>query len=68
MIRDSSRELADGDLVETVETFVSELPDRIAAIEAAIDGQDLAALATLAHQPIVRPKTAGTPVLSEPQP
>ncbi|MCH7704111.1 MAG: response regulator [Planctomycetes bacterium] len=62
------RELADGDLVETVETFVSELPDRIAAIEAAIDGQDLAALATLAHQLRVRPKTAGTPVLSEPRP
>ncbi len=43
-------ELADEDMLELVEMFVSELPDRIAAIEGAIAEQDLATLATLAHQ------------------
>ncbi len=43
-------ELVDDDMVELVEMFVGELPDRIAAIEKAIGERDLAALATLAHQ------------------
>ncbi len=43
-------ELADDDLLELVEMFVAELPDRIAAIEKALDQHDLATLATLVHQ------------------
>ena len=43
-------ELTDQDMLELVEVFVGELPDRIAAIEKAIGEQDLAAIATLTHQ------------------
>lgn len=43
-------ELADDDLLELVEMYVAELPDRIAAIEKAVDTQDLATVATLVHQ------------------
>ena len=43
-------ELVDQDMFELVEMFVSELPDRVTAIEEAIAKQDLAALAMLAHQ------------------
>ena len=43
-------ELVDDDMLELVEMFVEELPDKITAIEKAIGEQDLAMLATLAHQ------------------
>ena len=43
-------ELVDEDMIELVEMFVSELPDRVAAIEESIAKQDLATLAMLAHQ------------------
>jgi len=43
-------ELADEDMLELVEMFVGELPDKIAAIKKAIDEQDMATLATLVHQ------------------
>ena len=43
-------ELADHDMLELVEMFVASLPDRIAAIEKAIDTRDLATLARLVHQ------------------
>ena len=40
----------DPDMIELVELFVRELPDRIAAIHRALESRDLQALATLAHQ------------------
>ena len=43
-------ELTDADMVELVEMFVDELPDRLAAIEKAMNEQDLIALAKLTHQ------------------
>ena len=43
-------ELNDEDMLELVEMFVAELPDKIAAIEQAIAEGDLATLAMLAHQ------------------
>ncbi|MBT4863850.1 MAG: response regulator [Planctomycetaceae bacterium] len=44
-------ELADDeDMLELVEMFVGELPERIAAIERSIDEQDLETLGVLAHQ------------------
>ena len=43
-------ELTDADMVELVEMFVDELPDRLAAIEKAMNEQDLVALAKLTHQ------------------
>ena len=43
-------ELADDDMHELVEMFIGELPDRIAAIEKAVDEGDVAAIGTLAHQ------------------
>ena len=43
-------ELADDDTLELVEMFVGELPDRIDAIENAIDERDLTVLGTLARQ------------------
>lgn len=43
-------ELVDDDMQELVEMFVGELPDRIDAIEKAIEEQDRASLGQLAHQ------------------
>jgi len=43
-------ELKDNDMLELVEMFVEELPEKVAAIERAIGEQDLVMLATLAHQ------------------
>ena len=43
-------ELTDEDMLELVEMFVGELPDKVAAFEKAVGEQDLATLATLAHQ------------------
>ena len=43
-------ELTDEDMLELVEMFVGELPDKVAAIEKAVGEQDLATLATLTHQ------------------
>lgn len=44
-------ELADDpDMVELVEMYVSELPERIAAIEQSLADEDLSTLARLAHQ------------------
>jgi len=40
----------DEDMVELVEMFVEELPDRISALEKALAEQDLETLAGLAHQ------------------
>ncbi len=40
----------DPDMAELVESFVSELPDRIRAIQDACDSADLTLLATLVHQ------------------
>ncbi len=45
-----SRDLADKDMLELSKRFVSELPNKIAAIEKAIGEQDLAALEILSHQ------------------
>ena len=41
---------ADPDLIEIVEMFVDEMPDRIAAIQRLLDAQDWAALRRTAHQ------------------
>lgn len=43
-------ELMDDDLLDLVEMFVAELPERIAAIKTAINEEDIAALGSLAHQ------------------
>jgi len=43
-------ELTDADMVELVDLFVEELPDKIAAIRKAVEDQNLVAVATLAHQ------------------
>lgn len=40
----------DPDMLELVEMFVSELPDRVAAIEQAVEQANLADLAKLSHQ------------------
>ena len=40
----------DADMVELIEMFVDELPDRVAAIEKAVSDQDLENLRALAHQ------------------
>lgn len=40
----------DPDMLELVEMFVCELPERIAALEQACEQQDLQTLATLSHQ------------------
>ena len=40
----------DPDMLELVEMFVSELPDRVAAIEQAVQQSNLADLAKLSHQ------------------
>ncbi|MFQ5410855.1 MAG: Hpt domain-containing protein [Phycisphaerae bacterium] len=40
----------DADMVELVEMFVEELPQRVAGLEAAIQQGDLDALSTIAHQ------------------
>ena len=40
----------DPDMLELVEMFVSELPDRVAAIEQAVEQASLADLAKLSHQ------------------
>ncbi len=43
-------ELTDDDMLELVEMFVGELPEKIAGMEKAIGEQDLATLGTLVHQ------------------
>lgn len=40
----------DPDLIELVETFVGELPDRVTAIRQALEHQDFETLQRLAHQ------------------
>ena len=43
-------ELEDDDMLELVEMFVDGLPEKVAAIEKAVDERDLAALGVLSHQ------------------
>ena len=43
-------EITDNDMLELVELFVVELPNRVAAMQEALDKYDLAGLASLAHQ------------------
>jgi len=43
-------EETDDDMLELVEMFVAELPDKIATMEKAIDEQNLASLGMVAHQ------------------
>ncbi|MEO0512311.1 MAG: Hpt domain-containing protein [Planctomycetota bacterium] len=40
----------DPDMVEIIEEFVGEIPERIAALQAAFDSDDTHAVASLAHQ------------------
>lgn len=58
-------QLDDEDLVDLVELFVSELPDRIAALEEALVTDDPDAVARLAHQLKGAAGSYGFPTISD---
>jgi len=57
-------ELADNDLQELIDMFIGDLPDRIEAIEKAVEEQDFASLTTLTHQLVGAAGGYGFPAIS----
>ena len=58
-------ELKEEDLLELVEMFIAELPERMAAIEKSAGEQDYASLATLVHQLKGAAGNHGFPTISD---